>query len=613
MSFWVKNREKANKILNIVMPVFLVVYSLRQITMGVGWTDTGYNYGNFVYMDKMDPMWLFSTYLGNFVGNLLTKLPLGNTMLGMNLYTGLFITTLTLAGYIFFVKEVKLPSFLVFISEFVAINLCWCPTALLYNYLSYALLGAGGLLLYFALQKEKHNTLYFLLAGAVLGINVFVRFPNLSNMALIVVVWYMGIIRKEKLKNVLKQTGFCILGYLLGIGLILGMISIKYGAGEYINGILRLLSMPSEADDYSVLSMVIQQIRNYWQNIIWLGYLVGFMILGTLVYQILHTSWKWIKNMGYVAAVFCGFYFLWAKQMFNLEYNTYLSMFQWAVMLLTATLVVGLVVVCGKCFTQQEKLLAVLNVVIILITPLGSNNHLYLAINNLFLVVPFTTWMIVRFLKWMPQMWKLKKKNVSTYPLKAMLYCVLFMIIWQTTRFGLEFIFEESNGVNSTKLLDTKIENNDILKGMVMDAERAEMIEEISAYTIGHGLKGKELILYGEIPAMSYILEMPFAISAWPDMRSYNYGIMEKDLLAIEEAAGKGARELPLILLDSKQGTYVVSGRSGLEEKAYDERTIMSLESDKKLKLLCNMVERQKYQLIFENQKFMLFQAIQED
>lgn len=613
MSFWVKNREKANKILNIVMPVFLVVYSLRQITMGVGWTDTGYNYGNFVYMDKMDPMWLFSTYLGNFVGNLLTKLPLGNTMLGMNLYTGLFITTLTLAGYIFFVKEVKLPTFLVFISEFVAINLCWCPTALLYNYLSYALLGAGGLLLYFALQKEKHNTLYFLLAGAVLGINVFVRFPNLSNMALIVVVWYMGIIRKEKLKNVLKQTGFCILGYLLGIGLILGMISIKYGAGEYINGILRLLSMPSEADDYSVLSMVIQQIRNYWQNIIWLGYLVGFIILGTFVYQILPTSWKWIKNMGYVAAVFCGFYFLWAKQMFNLEYNTYLSMFQWAVMLLTATLVVGLVVVCGKCFTQQEKLLAVLNVVIILITPLGSNNHLYLAINNLFLVVPFTTWMIVRFLKWMPQMWKLKKKNVSTYPLKAMLCCVLFMIIWQTTRFGLEFIFEESNGVNSIKLLDTKIENNDILKGMVMDAERAEMIEEISAYTTGQGLKGKELILYGEIPAMSYILEMPFAISAWPDMRSYNYGIMEKDLLAIEEAAGKGARELPLILLDRKQGTYVVSGRSGLEEKAYDERTIMSLESDKKLKLLCNMVERQKYQLIFENQKFMLFQAIQED
>jgi hypothetical protein len=236
----------------------------------------------------------------------------------------------------------------------------------------------------------------------------------------------MGFVRKEKVQNVLKQTGLCILGYLLGMGLVFGMISIKYGAGEYVNGIIRLLSMPSEADDYSVLSMVIQQIRNYWQNLIWLGYLFGFMILGTIVYQILPASWKWIKNMGYVAAVFCGFYFLWAKQMFNLEYNTYLSMFQWAVMLLTATLVVGLVVVFGKGFTEKEKILAVINVILILVTPLGSNNHLYLAINNLFLVAPFTLWMIWRFLKRIPQMWQIKEWKISTYPLKAMLCCVLF-------------------------------------------------------------------------------------------------------------------------------------------------------------------------------------------
>ena len=78
-------------------------------------------------------------------------------------------------------------------------------------------------------------------------------------------------------------------------------------------------------------------------------------------------------------------------------------------------------------------------------------------------------------------MWQIKEWKISTYPLKAMLCCVLFMIFWQTTRFGWEFIFEESNGVNSTKFLDTKTENNDILKGMVMDKERAEMIDEISA------------------------------------------------------------------------------------------------------------------------------------
>ncbi|MBR4084566.1 MAG: hypothetical protein IKK33_09845 [Lachnospiraceae bacterium] len=614
MAIQLEKKQKINKILQFVFPVFLFLYPLRHICFGMGWTDTGYNYGNFVYMDYMDPMWLFSTYLSNGLGNLFTKLPLGNTMLGLNLYTGLFISGLAVAGYFFFVKVIKLSMYITFVGEFIAVNLCWCPTALLYNYLSYALLGTGVVLLYFGLMKSKRSPLFFVLAGVALGVNVFVRFPNLTNMALIVAVWAMGIIRKEKVVTILRQTGLCILGYLIGLGGCLGLISLKYGAGNYVQGIIRLLSMPSEAEDYTVVSMVMQQIQNYWQNIIWLGYLALFMLLGTIVYQILPKSWKWIKNVGYVGAVFCGFYFLWAKNMFNLEYNTYMSMFQWAAMLLTATLTAGVVIIFGKGFTEQEKLVSGLNVLVILITPLGSNNHLYLAMNNLFLVAPFTLWMIYRFFKWIPDVWKVKKWEISTYTLKAMLGCILFMILAQTTMFGNEFVFLEANGgINSRKSLDTKVENNDILKGMRMEKERAQIISEISAYVKENDLQGGEIILYGDIPVMSYILQMPFALSAWPDMRSYNYTVMEADLQAIEDGAVQGNRELPIILLEKKQGTYVVSGKEGLKELSYEDKVITVLESDKKLQLLSRMIERQNYRLTFENDKFMLFEAAQEE
>lgn len=606
-------KQRINRILQIVFPIFLFFYPLRNICVGVGWTDTGYNYGNFVYMEHMDSMWLFSTYLANTLGNFFTQLPWGDTMLGLNVYTTLFISLLAVGGYFFFIKVVKLPLIFAFLGEFIAINLCWCPTALIYNYLSYSLLGAGNILLYFALMKGKKSSLCFVLAGIALGTNVFVRFPNLTNMAMILAVWAMGIIRKEKLGEVLKQTGLCVVGYILGLAGCFGLICWKYGAEDYIQGIVRLLSMPSEAADYTVMSMVMQQIRNYLQNVIWLGYLTVFMLLGTIVYQMLPRSWKWIKNIGYVGAVCCGFYFLWARKMFNLEYNTYMSMFQWAVMLLTATLASGIVVIFNKRFSEQEKLISGLSILIILITPIGSNNHLYLSMNNLFFVAPFTLWMLYRFVKWVPREWKVKRFQISSYPLKAIMVCVLLMILIQTTLFSQEFVFLEANGgVNSGSNLDTKVDNNDVLKGMRMEKDRAQSISDISEYVQENGLKGKEIILYGDIPAMSYVLQMPFAISAWPDMRSYNLTVMESDLQRIEEDALMGVKELPVVLLEKKQGTYLVSGEEGLKALEVAETLRDSLVNDKKLELLSLMMKRQNYQLTFENSKFMLFEAVQE-
>ena len=107
----------------VLFPVILLLYPLRHILVGAEWWDTGYNYGNFMYMDRMDPMWVFSTYLGNALGNLLTKLPFGNYMIGLNVYTGLFVSLLALMGYLFFTRRMKLPGWIVFLGEFLAISL----------------------------------------------------------------------------------------------------------------------------------------------------------------------------------------------------------------------------------------------------------------------------------------------------------------------------------------------------------------------------------------------------------------------------------------------------------------------------------------------------------
>ena len=151
-------------------------------------------------------------------------------------------------------------------------------------------------------------------------------------------------------------------------------------------------------------------------------------------------------------------------------------------------------------------------------------------------------------------------------------------------------MFQEGDGGEN---LHTSIENNDILKGMRTSEDRATLISEISAYVSEAGLRGKEVILYGGIPAMSYYLDMPFAISAWPDLKSYNLGVMKSDLAILRgEIAIKG-REKPVILLEQSAATKMQS--------APDE--------NEKLQLIAAMIEEYDYQISFQNDKFVLYTA----
>ncbi len=607
MSLSLEKKQKLDKVCSILFPIVLFLYPLRHIRVGAEWWDTGYNYANFTYMEHMDEMWFFSTYIGNVVGNFFTKLPFGNYMLGLNVYTSLIVSLLAVLGYFFFVKEVKIPTGIVFVGEFLAISLCWCPTALLYNYLTYVLLSAGVVFLYFALMNEKRSRLFFVLAGICLGVNVFVRFSNLANMALIVAVWAMGIIRKKKPGKVIQQTLWCICGYVIGLGGMFGIICIRYGANAYIQGVLRLLAMPAEASSYTIRSMVEYQIRNYLQNMIWLSYLFVFVLAGMLVYQVLPKYLNKIKNIGYVICVFGWFYVLMNRNMFNMKYSTKMSAFQWAVMLLTATLVAGIIVIFKKGFTEQEKLLSGLGIIVIVITPLGSNNHLYSSINNLFFVLPFTLWLLYRFWRYLPKQWEGKKAKISCYPVKAMCAGIFAMILLQSTLFGWFYVFHEGDGGEN---LHTSIENNAILKGMLTDEKRAVVMEEISRYVQENGLCGHEVILYGQIPAMSYYLEMPFVISPWPDLASYHYSVMEEDLRLIRQDVERTGKELPVILLEKRQGTYILYGKEGLESlDTITQAELQRIMEDKKLTLLSDMIEEYDYRVTFENDKFVLFLA----
>lgn len=579
--------SKKDEWIKFLMKAVLFLYPLRHIFHGVDLWDTGYNYANFTYIENMDPMWYFSTYLANIVGNLFTKLPLGDTYLGLNLYTGLTTSILAVLGFWFCAEVLKIPKWIVFAGEFLAVCLSWCPTALLYNYLTYILLGVAVILLYFALAEEtKFSKLFFILSGICLGLNIFVRFSNLAQASMILAVWAMAIIRKEKFGKVVSQTLICLLGYLLGFGIGLAYVAARDGVGNYVNGIIRLMSMPSEASDYTVFSMIYGQIYNYAMNFKWILCLLALVIFGIFLFKVLPEKLRVLSVLIYGCGIVALFWWFAKVEMFRTTYDNLYSVFQWAVILLVVTHAIGIVVIFGKGFSEKDKLICGLNMLVVLVTPLGSNNQLFSAINNLYIAAPVSFWMLWRFLKWLPHKISMKQIQMSSMPIKLLLCAVIIMLSYQSVRFSIRYVFTEATG---GKEHITNIESNDVLKWIKTDEEKAIALSQISQFVSENNLKGKECLLYGNIPSLSFYLEMPCVLSPWADLRSYNLVVMEEAMMKLQRDIDENGRECPIIILP--RGTNFNNS------------------NNKKEMLIQEMIVKYGYKAAYDNERFMVLMA----
>ncbi|MBQ5376809.1 MAG: hypothetical protein IIU45_08120, partial [Lachnospiraceae bacterium] len=174
-----------------LLTVLLVLYPLRHIWLGVELTDSAYSAGNYLYLEKMNPMWLFSTYLANSVGHLFTVLPYGHTLLGMNFYTSFVPAIMAVLMYLFLTRELKMPGWIAFFAEFTALSMCWAPTTVLYHYLTYLVITFSALMLYRGITEDEALTVA--ISGGLCGLGIFVRFSNLPQASLLLAIWMYGV------------------------------------------------------------------------------------------------------------------------------------------------------------------------------------------------------------------------------------------------------------------------------------------------------------------------------------------------------------------------------------------------------------------------------------
>lgn len=524
-----------NCITKWIFPLVLLWYPLIKINQGVDVSDSTYSLGNYLFFPEMKGMWVVSTYLSNVIGWLMVKLPFADRLLVMNLYTGLLISALVLFLYFFMRKW--MPEWIIFIGEIIAIGFLWIPTGILYNYLTYGFLAVGALLLYKGLVEEKDRLL--IAAGVILGLNVWIRVSNLTEMALIVCVWYHCYIRRERIQNflqtLLRKTGRCIAGYAVGAIVPLIAILLQYGLSGIMDMVAGLTQVQNVDDSYTIFSMIGAAIDAYVRTGKWAAFIVAGMVLGLAMFMVKKESFIPVKKAVYIAGILVLIRFFWGRGMFSFRYyEDYSSMYEWGMIGLYLALAACIYLFVAKGVSSSEKLWGMLSLVILCITPLGSNNYTYQNLNNLFLTAPIT---VYAFVKWFRRRYPAEKK-VLLFPSKAMVSALALMILIQSVGFHLVFVFRD--GMDGTKR-NTTIMEPKAVAGMKTTKINAKALSGLLVYMEKeHDADKSETeiraVYFGDCPGLAYLLGKPAAIdTTWPDLASYSLTQFEDSLASLED------------------------------------------------------------------------------
>lgn len=592
-----------NFIEKILFPTLLVLYPLLRINQGIDVLDTTYSLANFQYFTSMNGTWIVATFLSNVAGNLMMHLPFGDTMIGMYFYTALIQSGTAFAAYEALRR--KMPAPLVFIGEWIALGLCWCPSTILYNYLTYLFMTAGVLLLYDGILRDDKK--YYAAAGICLGANVAVRMPNVVQAALIVAVWYGAVIYGRTWKQAVRDTLWCALGYAVGFGVPLTAICIRYGVGAYPAMVQALFAMTDKAADYKPSAMVSGMLGDYQTGLFWLLFAAICMVVGWLLFTVQRRLFPGKRVMMvlckviYAAVLFVLLRFYWGRGVFDFRYYWYSSMYYPAVLLLLAAIFAALYCLLRKGIRFELKIQAMLSLVLIFVTPLGSNNYLYPIINNLFIVVPFLLWtaydrFVLRKAEIRGEGAATAKVNDFAFVWGAPVVLLIVFVFIQSMGFHMAFAFQD--GING-EARDTELTIPVKAKSIYTNQDNAAWLEELAEYTENAGLTGRELISYGEIPGLGYLLDMPPALSTfWPDLDSYLMSQYERDMAQLTTP--------PVIIIASPVAAYLNEDADGMNWFGVDRE---KLDRDEKLQILADYMREHSYRETFGNGRYVVYLA----
>ena len=348
--------------------------------------------------------------------------------------------------------------------------------------------------------------------------------------------------------------------------------------------------MTDTATDYKPTSMVTAMFEDYIVYGVWLLLFILYLVAGLVLVYVAKDRFQKTKKVLFVAGMAVLLRLCYGRGMFDFDYTTYFSMYKWLTVFLLVSILSSIWLLWSKRVEKEHKLWAVFMLVIIFVTPLGGNNGLYYIINNLFLVAPITLAILWYYLS--------DKKLFSTkengamiqFVCKSMMLFLCICVTIQSILFGADFVFHDApqKGESYTQV---QIQGSQSTKGLYTTVDKAEELNKLGGYLTENDLLKKEVILYGDIPAISYIYDLESAIySTWVDLASNSLETLENELVSTRLKESK-----PLVIMSSQ---------AALRMTPETER-----QADKKLDAIYQFITDMKYDNTYSSEQFYVYEA----
>ena len=420
-------------------------------------------------------------------------------------------------------------------------------------------------------------------AGLVLGAALLLRMSNLTYCALIALVFYDDI-RYKRTRSLAGDLGICVGGYFSGVAAALLTIPLFGQAGglsESLSWLFGLFSGKQGGGGYTASEMILSILDNYAGNLRYVFLAAAGMGLGTILFLLLKDRFTPVKKILYCLGLGLLLWYYVRNGVADKAWYNVGSIFGISVICLWFLAALDLWVLIDKKTGAREKGLALTAMLVQLIVPLGSNNHLYSVIGCMFLLLPAGLHFLIGLGG------SRGKGKAWSFPILAMGIALFLLLLVQSAGFHFSFAFKD--GTDGTAR-DSRIETPAALRGIKTTAAHAEALKGLEGALAG---KSGKLLTFGDLPGLNYVFGLSPAVSTlWPDLESYpaeDYG------QELREVFASGERPLLILSRDAQDALRADGG------KGYGD--------GKKLSLLADFLYNGQYEMRYENEEFVLYES----
>ena len=331
--------------------------------------------------------------------------------------------------------------------------------------------------------------------------------------------------------------------------------------------------MTKGASDYTSGGMLGAILEAYGTSLSHMLIVLPCIVAGVIMFLLLPGRYVWVKKFLYMAGLLVLVRFFFARGVFTRNYYYYDCMFQAAMMFVIVGIIFCAVGSLGILNgSRQEQTLAFTALMLILVTPLGSNNYTFPILNNLFLIAPIILWLFRRLMQRMgDEDWN--------FPWQSFVTTVIIVIFIQGALFHINFSFYD--GADGTPR-DARLDIPKV-SSMVTTSYNAETLTDLYSALGDNELLEDKVLLFGTVPGLAYIFDLEPAIdTTWPDLDSYYYMNFDSELLGLDTAG-----ETPTVIL-GKDSPDISSDKS-----KYDT--------------LMDFIDNHDYNIVFESDRFIVF------